>query len=242
LFLTFYGLYKAVKNKQYIISFLVFFAGTISFGTFFVLQARWDQPRFILVHMPSFLLGIGYGLYEFFKKDNFNQRVFVAFLFLITGSMFISSFSRGIKNIPIVTKNLKGDIYYGYTPDWQNYLKISAWCADSLPQSSLIACRKAPMSFVYGKGKHFFPIYSVFAKDPQTNQSNPDSALAIFKRNKVTHVLLANLRIDPTKNTGEIINTLHNIVYPIAQKYPEKLRLVKTIGDSEEATLYEIKY
>ncbi len=242
LFLTFYGLYKAVKNKQYIISFLVFFAGTISFGTFFVLQARWDQPRFILVHMPAFLLGIGYGLYEFFKKDNFNQRVFVAFLFLITGSLFISSFSRGIKNIPIVTKNLKGDIYYGYTPDWQNYLKISAWCADSLPQSSLIACRKAPMSFVYGKGKHFFPIYSVFAKDPQTNQSNPDSALAIFKRNKVTHVLLANLRIDPTKNTGEIINTLHNIVYPIAQKYPAKLRLVKTIGDSEEATLYEIKY
>ena len=156
--------------------------------------------------------------------------------------MFISSFSRGVKNIPIVTKNLKGDIYYGYTPDWQNYLKISAWCADSLPQTSLIACRKAPMSFVYGKGKHFFPVYSVFGRDPNTNQSNPDSALAILKRNHVTHILLASLRIDPSKNTGEIINTLHNIAYPIAQKYPDKLRLVKTIGEVEEASLYEIKY
>ena len=242
LFFTFLGLYKAIKNKQRVITFLVFFAGTVSFGTFFLLQARWDQPRFVLVHMPALLLGIGYGLYDLLKKDNFNQRLFIAFLLLITGSMFISSFSRGVKNLPIVTKNLKGDIYYGYTPDWQNYLKISAWCADSLPQTSLIACRKAPMSFVYGKGKHFFPIYSVIGKDTATGQSNPDSALAIFKRNKVTHILLANLRIDPTKNTGEIINTLHNIAYPIAQKYPEKLRLVKTIGDMEVAELYEIKY
>ena len=192
--------------------------------------------------MPAILIGITYGLYEFFKKDNFNQRIFVAILLLVTGSMFISSFSRGIKNLPIVAKNLKGDIYFGYTPDWQNYLKISAWCADSLPQTALIACRKAPMSFVYGKGKHFYPIYSVIAKDKETNQSNPDSALAIFKRNKVTHILLANLRIDPTKNTGDIITTVHNIAYPIAQKYPDKLVLVKRIGESEEASLYEIKY
>ncbi len=242
LFLTFFGLYKAIKNKQSVIVFLTLFAGTICFGTFFVLQARWDQPRFVLVHMPAILLAISYGLYEFWKKDNFNQRLFVGFLILIVGSMLISSFTRGVKNIPIVTKNLKGDIYYGYTPDWQNYLKISAWCADSLPQTSLIACRKAPISFVYGKGKHFFPIYSVIGKDPKTNQSNPDTALAIFKRNKVTHILLANLRIDPTRNTGDIINTVHNIAAPIAQKYPEKLRLIKTIGESEEASLYEIKY
>jgi len=242
LVLTFFGLYKAIKNKHHLITFLLLFSGTISFGTFFVLQARWDQPRLIMVYMPAILLGITYGLYEFFKKDNFNQRIFVAILLLVTGSMFISSFSRGIKNLPIVAKNLKGDIYYGYTPDWQNYLKISAWCADSLPQTALIACRKAPMSFVYGKGKHFYPIYSVIAKDKETNQSNPDSALAIFKRNKVTHILLANLRIDPTKNTGDIITTVHNIAYPIAQKYPDKLVLVKRIGESEEASLYEIKY
>jgi hypothetical protein len=242
LFLTFFGLYRAIKNRQYLVTFLVLFAGTICFGTFFVLQARWDQPRFLLVHMPALMLGIGYGLYDFLKKDNFNQRIFIAFLVLIISSMLISSFTRGVKNVPVVMKNLSGDIYYGYTPDWQNYLKLSAWCADSLPKTSLIACRKAPMSFVYGKGKHFFPIYSVIAKDPQTNQSNPDSALAFFKKNKVTHVLLASLRIDPARNTGDIINTVHHIAVPIAQKYPEKLRLVKTIGETEEASLFEIRY
>ncbi|MGZ3931065.1 MAG: ArnT family glycosyltransferase, partial [Bacteroidia bacterium] len=242
LVLIFYGLYISLKKKNAVISFFMIFAGTISFGTFFVLQARWDQPRFIMVHMPAILLGIGYGLYTFLEKNNFNQRLFVGLLGLVAASMFISSFKRAASNIPVVSKNLKGDIYYGYTPDWSNYLQMSRFCADSLPANSLVACRKAPMSFVYAKGKHFYPIYSVIAKDPATQMSNPDSVLAIFKRNKVTHILLASLRINPSKNTGDIINTLHNIIGPVAQKYPQKLRLVKEIGFTEPASLYEIRY
>ncbi len=237
-----YGLYRAVKDKQVVIAFLLFFATTIAFGTFLVLQARWDQPRFILVHMPAILLGIFYGIYKFFEKDTINQRFFVAIILVITCSMAISTIKRGIKNVPVVSKNLSGDIYYGYTPDWKNYLQISAWSRDSLPENSLVACRKAPMSFVYAKGKHFYPIYSVIAKDTATQQSNPDSALAIFKRNKVTHVLLANLRLNPKQNTGDVINTIHNIIYPIVNKYPDKLTLVKTMGDSEPAYIYKINY
>ncbi|MBA3665928.1 MAG: hypothetical protein H0W61_17250 [Bacteroidetes bacterium] len=242
LFFVLYGLYRAIKDKQHLITFLILFAGTVSFGTFLLLQARWDQPRFIMVHMPALLLGIGYGLYRFFDKSNFNQRVFVLILLVLFSSLLISSTKRGFKNVPIVSKNLKGDIYYGYTPDWKNYLEMSAYCADSLPKSSLVACRKAPMSFVYGKGKHFYPIYNVIAKDAKTGQSNPDSALAIFQRNKVTHLLIASLRMDPSKSSGDIINTIHNIAAPIVQKYPQKLVLVKQIGDSEPAYLYEIKY
>lgn len=240
--LTFYGLYKAFKNKNNVVLFFVLFAGTICFGTFFVLQARWDQPRFIMVHMPAILLGIAYGLYTLFDKSAFNQKIFAMVVVFMTASFFLSSSKRALKNVPIVTKNLKGDIYYGYTPDWRNYLQMSAYCKDSLPETSLVATRKAPMSFVYARGKHFYPVYSVIAKDPVTLQSNPDSALAIFKRNKVTHILIASLRIDPTKNTGDVINTLHFIAGPISEKYPEKLLLVKQIGDSEPAYLYQIKY
>lgn len=239
--LTFFGLYKAIKNKNDLILFFLLFAGTICFGTFFVLQARWDQPRFIMVHMPALILGISYGLYAYFEKTS-NQKIFIGFIAILLISFIMSSGKRAIKNLPIATKNLKGDIYYGYTPDWQNYLKLSAYCKDSLPENSYVAARKAPMSFVYAKGKHFYPIYSVIAKDPETQQSNPDSALAIFKKNKVTHLLIASLRINPTKNTGDVINTLHNIAAPIMQKYPEKLVLVKEIGFSEPAYLYEIKY
>lgn len=240
--LTFFGLYQAYKNKNDIVLFFVLFAGTICFGTFFVLQARWDQPRFIMVHMPALLLGMAYGLYIYFGKNSFNQRIFIGCIALLSISFLMSSTKRAFKNYPIAAKNLKGDIYYGYTPDWQNYLKLSAYCKDSLPENSFVAARKAPMSFVYAKGKHFYPIYSVIAKDPQTQQSNPDSALAIFKKNKVTHLLIASLRINPNKNTGDVINTLHNIAAPIMQKYPQKLVLVKEIGFTEPAYLYEIKY
>lgn len=236
------GLYYAVKNNNELITFMVLFAGTICFGTFFVLQARWDQPRFIMVHMPALLLGIFYGFYIILSKSRFNQKIIIALICFVVGSMVISSSKRALANIPIVTKNLKGDIYYGYTPDWKNYLQISRWCADSLPKESLVACRKAPMSFVYANGKHFYPIYSVIGKDPQTQQSNPDSALAIFKRNHVTHILIASLRINPKQNTGDVINTIHNIVAPIAQKYPQKLKLVKSIGESETAEVYQINY
>ncbi|WP_317897276.1 hypothetical protein [Aurantibacillus circumpalustris] len=242
LVLTFYGLYRAIKAKQDTVAFIVLFAGVISFGTFFVLHAKWDQTRFIMVHMPALLLGIFYGLYKFFEKDNSSQMIPVAFMLLIVFSMFGSTIKRGVNNIPVVTKNLSGDIYYGYTPDWRNYLELSAWCKDSLPENSLVACRKAPMSFVYAKGKHFYPIYSVIARDTVTKQSDPDSALAIFKKNHVSHFLIASLRINPNVNSGYVINTMHNIAEPIMRKYPYKFRLVKTMGYSEEARLYEIMY
>jgi hydrogenase/urease accessory protein HupE len=68
--LMIYGFYRAVKEKQMVVWFLVFFSSSVALGTFVVLQARWDQPRFILVHMPAILLGIFYGIYKFFEKNS----------------------------------------------------------------------------------------------------------------------------------------------------------------------------
>ncbi len=71
--------------------------------------------------------------------------------------------------------------------------------------------------------------------------SHPDTVLALFRDNKVTHVMLGSLRRNPNKVDGYIINTLHRMLQPVAQKYPEKVRLVKQIGDTEPAYLYEIR-
>lgn len=48
-----------------------------------------------------------------------------------------------------------GDIYYGYTEDWTNFLKLSRYCGDSLPETAYVVSRKAPMSFIYSNGKSF---------------------------------------------------------------------------------------
>lgn len=238
---TLIGLFIVFKQKNRPMFLFGLFTGAQLLLSFIILQARWDQARIVLVCMPVMLLLIFNAFYSYTQNMSMGKLIYTAITVLVIGSVFLSSVKRGVPNIPIVQKNLKGDKYFGYTPDWVNYLRCSEWCADSLSKDALVACRKAPMSFVYGKGKKFFPIYSVIKKDSLTNQSNPDSALAYFDSQKVTHIMVASLRIDPTKNTGNIINTVHNIVQPIMQKYPDKLRLVHTEGMSEQCYLFEIK-
>ncbi|GAB4209239.1 MAG: hypothetical protein Fur0023_21400 [Bacteroidia bacterium] len=239
--LLLWAMWKVYKNKNYVLLFASVYTLGLIVLSFVILQARWDQPRIIMVAMPVMIANYMYLFYEWFKKSVFWQRIYFLIFILFGVSMLISTTKRGVKNIPIVIKNLQGDIYYGYTPDWQNFLRASEWCGKNLPENAYVASRKAPMSFVYGKRK-FFPIYSVIKKDPETNQSNPDSALAYFKENGVTHILLANLRIDPTKNTGQVINTIHNILEPIARKYPDALKVIHTEGESEECYVYEFNY
>jgi hypothetical protein len=237
---TLLGLFLVFKQKNKPLLLFGLFSGAQALLSFIILQVRWDQARIILVCMPVMLLLIFYAFYHYTKNAGMGKMIYSAVVVLVIGSVFLSSMKRGFANLPIVTKNLKGDKYFGYTPDWQNYLRCSEWCADSLKKEDLVACRKAPMSFVYGKGKKFFPIYSVIKKDSLTQQSQPDSALAYFKKNGVTHIMIASLRIDPTKNTGQIINTVHNIVQPIMEKYPSKLKLVHTEGMTEQCYLFEI--
>lgn len=231
-------LYLRQNNK--LIQFITVYTVAIMLASFVALQARWDQPRIILVCMPVLFLIIYNLLYVTVRKSSMGQLIYIAFVGIVCISLVISTAKRSVKNIPIAKKNLSGNIYAGYTPDWQNFLKCSQWCKDSLPEDAYVASRKAPMSFIYAKGKRFFPIYSVIKRDSLTQQSNPDSALAFFKENHVTHLMLASLRLDPQHNTGQFINTLHNIAQPIMQKYPDKLRLVHTEGLSEQCYLLEI--
>jgi len=194
-----------------------------------------------MVYVPLLLMVIFYGFYTYLHHSGAIGRIgYLALVGLVVGSSLLTTVKKSIANYPVLKKNLQGDLYYGYTPDWENFLRLSAWCADSLPQGSYVASRKAPMSFVYAKGMPFFPVYTVPALDTVTNMSNADSVLTLFKQNKVTHVLLGSLRRNPKKPDGYIINTLHRMLQPVAQKYPQKVKLVKQIGETEPAYLYEI--
>jgi hypothetical protein len=234
------ALFQVFKQKNKPLVFFGLFTGAQLLLSFVILQARWDQPRIVLICMPIMLILMYYLFFNTVKKSGMGQGIYLVIVGIISASVLMSSFKRGSENLPIVKKNLSGNIYYGYTPDWQNFLKCSQWCSDSLPANTLVASRKAPMSFVYGKGKKFFPIYSVIVKDSLTQQSNPDSALAFFASKGVTHIMVGSLRINPKINSGDVINTVHNIVQPIFQKYPNKLKLVHTEGLSEQSYIFEI--
>lgn len=237
-----WGIILCYRKNNYYLYFFGLFAFFQSLLSFIILQTRWDQARIILVNMPVLIPLILFLLHEKITRFFAGKVLYYFLSVLIVVSVLISSVKRAWKNYPVALRNLSGDKYYGYTPDWINFLKCSEWCADSLPPQSLVASRKAPMSFVYGKGKRFFPVYSVVKRDTATGQSNPDSALAYFRRNGVTHIMMPQLRLDPNNPGAGFINTIHNILEPIQRKYPDKLKLVHVEGQFEECYLFEFKY
>jgi hypothetical protein len=234
--LTGFLLYRLIKskNKYMLVAFL--YALSILVTSFIVLQTRWDQPRIIMVCVPILLLTFFYALYDTFKKGPWGLQ-FLLFavigIFALVGA--VSTLGKAKANIPILSKNLHGDIYYGYAPDYVNYLKMSRWCADSLPKDAYVAARKAPMSFIYGRGKEFFPVYRVYS-------TNPDSLLEYYKANKVNYVMLPSFRLNPDKNTGDIITTMKYMFEPIRMQYPNKVKLIHTEGTDEVTELYQITY
>jgi len=193
------------------------------------------QDRLIIIVMPLIFLLLFYGAYVATKRVGVLQYLVVLFSLIMLLITLGKTTTKASKNLTALKKNLGGDIYYGYTPDWVNYLELSKWCADSLPPDAVVMVRKPEMSFIASHGKKFFGVYVVPSMDP-------DTVLQIMKTNKVTHTIVASLRRDPKKNDGMVINTIHRMIIPLSQKYPQKIRMIKRMGDVEPAELYEVLY
>lgn len=224
------------KNKFVLISCLYF--GALSGATYFGIHVYWAQARLIMIYFPFIFIMIFYGWQELFRTKLLSG--FKIIWFLILAAFLIPNFALSVSEIPanirILSKNASGDEFYGYTTDWKNFFEASRYCSRQLPEGSYVASRRAPMSYVYGDFKEFYPVYSLTSNDP-------DSLLMKFKENKVTHVLLAELRINPKRYIpGRFINTLHRYVAVIAQKYPSVFRLVHKVGVQEVSEIYEIRY
>ncbi len=204
-------------------------------GVFFGVQANNMQSRLIIIAIPLIFLVLFYGMYEFAKRNSTLQFFFIAFSIVMLVISLGKSSINAKQNFVALKKNMSGDMYYGYTPDWENFLKLSKYCADSLPKDAQVLSRKPNMSFIYGKGKKFVGQYIV-------NSENADTVLMDWKKENVKYVIMPNLRQNPKKNNGRIINTIQRMLGPVVQKYPEKLKLLKTEGTDEPAYLYEINY
>ncbi|MBK7140384.1 MAG: hypothetical protein IPH74_15805 [Bacteroidetes bacterium] len=196
--------------------FTILYYGALLSGTFIMLQTFWGRRVLVYGLLPFILFtGFSCGIYGILERDspkNTLHQLYFFFILFVKG--MDTTFEKAIKNRPIVSKNLKGDKLAGYTPDYINYFKMSEYCADSLPKESMVAVRKAPMSFIYGKGKDFWAVYSV-----PTN--NADTLLMEWKKGMVKPVILSPIRTDPSYyNPESYVNTVHRYVATIEQTYP----------------------
>ena len=89
---------------------------------------------------------------------------------------FFTSFKQTTDKIevnqPILTENLNGNLFYGFTPDWVNYFQMSEWISKNINKDSVVACRKPSMAFIYSKGHPFYGIYSLPQLDADTVINN----------------------------------------------------------------------
>ncbi len=233
-----FALYRIIKSKNRPLLIVALYTFSMMGATFIVLQTRWDQPRLILIYIPLIFMLFLYGLYDLFKKAPWGlQMLTVLIVPIIFFVEMNSTVKKAKENLPILSKNLNGDIYAGFTPDWVNYLKLSQWC-ENLPKDSLVMCRKGPMSSVYANGREFVNIATV----DSIRSTNADSVIALMKKTHARYFLVASLRSNPNVADGNVLNGIHRLVAPIYRKYPQKLKFIRQEGTAEAAQLYEVLY
>ncbi len=221
------GTYYIVMTKNKFLLALMLYSYIVCGGTFLAVQTSWGQPRYIMIFLPSFLLIGLYGLYQLSRvsADSPMRHAYVVVLAILTIAGIYSTADKANANVPILQKNLNGDIYAGFPAQWQTYIKISRWSAEHLDSSAVVACRKAPISFVYGNGRNFYGIYNVPSE-------NPDSLLHILKRTGATHIIL-----------DAIAGTVYRYMSIIETKYPGTFQQLRQEGNDQTAAyLFRINY
>ena len=194
-----------------------------------------EQDRLIIIAMPMIFLVLFYGAWSLSKRYSFVRMAFLAFSVVMLAATAGKTSLLAKQNLPALKKNLGGDIFYGYTPDWQNYLAASRFCADSLPPGSRVLARKPNMSFIYTQGKTFIGQYVVTSTDA-------DTVLAGWKKLGIEYIMLADLRLDPSRKDGKVINTIHRMLHPVDEKYHNKLQVIKVFGSDENTAVVKINY
>lgn len=227
------GFLIAFKEKSF-----WFFIGTYTLFTlgitFFLLQTYWNQERLIITLAPLILIFLLHTLHELFsnKMRRFSAAL-ILFIFILLSFNLFKTFTKIPEQTKVITRYLKGDNFYGFPLDWQNYLAMARWSSENLPESTFVACRKPGMAFIYGKGKNFHGIWRVTSDDPEILYKN-------LKDAGVTHVILASLRANPDDPESPLIKTVRNYLVPINKAYPDKLKLIHQIGEKWPAYLYEL--
>ena len=168
-----------LKKNRYLTFSIIYFGAFIGI-TFFSLQKFWDQDRLILPMYPILITIILCGLYYASEKIKLLKSILVILCIVLTGTTVFRTNQRIEANKNIHEASMKGNIFFGFTPDWVNYMKMSEYTS-TLEDSAIIACRKPGISFIYGR-KEFVGISRV----PTTS---PDS---LFQTNKIYYAIPLN--------------------------------------------------
>ena len=149
--------------------FVALYLGASITATFIALQQSWDQMRMVVIYIPMLLLLLSWGIQQLAGRKGLGFiSVLLPFLLVFIFFKTLGQSADKMKvNQKVLAKNLSGNLYYGFTPDWQNYLLMSRWVGDNIPDTAVVASRKPSMSFIYSKGRDFYGIYRFPQEEPE---------------------------------------------------------------------------
>ena len=223
-----FGTFKAWKHNRSVLMLAV--SSAVMLGiTFVVLQPLWDQHRLIIPYVAGALVVIMYGIYHLFKMVVGSKAHYMALSVVLICCVLSMAQTMAKSDWNALRNNLKGDMIYGYTPDWYNYLSICQVVYDNLPADSYVACRKPNMARIYSGGHKFFGIYNF-------NTEDPDELIDNLRSHNVSHIIVASLRRDPLVPGAGVINTIHRYMHFVTEKYPNAFVLAGVCGDNHQNT------
>jgi hypothetical protein len=161
------ALYYSFRKKS-ILLFVSLYLGAAISATFISLQQSWDQMRMIVIYIPMLLLLLAWGIQQYSERKGFGFLAVLLPFFLVF--VFFKTLGYSVEkmkvNQKVLAKNLSGNLYYGFTPDWQNYLLMSKWVGEHIPDTAVVASRKPSMSFIYSNGRDFYGMYRFPSYEP----------------------------------------------------------------------------
>lgn len=198
--------------------------------TFLTQQAKWNQMRLVVVYLPLLLAFALNGLHDLLSALSPKIARGAIYTFVALASISTLATNLHAMTPSTLAANLRGDQYAGLTPDWENYLRASAWAGKNLPDSAIIAARKPNNARIYAK-RPFLGIFKLVAQ-------HRDSVWQYFRSHHVDYILIGHLRINPQIRTDRFINSMHYNLQRLLEVNPACLRIVHKEGHSEPAYLF----
>ncbi len=229
------GFFWFPKRNNYLFFTSIYLALLLGM-TFFSLQKLWDQYRLIIPYVPFVILFLVSTVIKVSTEKNIIIVRKFFFLILVLSLGLVSV--RGYNNMDLKTlsKNIRGDKFAGFTPDWVSYLQMVDYVQGNLSsENTYVACRKPNIARIYAKGRKFYGVYRI-------PEGSAEDFVQHLKDRNVTHIIVASLRKNPHVFTGQTINTIKRYMSVIVKEYPKMFKLVKKYGGKEPAYLFEIDY
>lgn len=198
--------------------------------TFLTQQVKWNQMRLVVVYLPLLLAFFLNGLHDLLAPLGPKTARWALYIFVALSSISTLTANVQAMSPSTLAANLRGDQFAGLTPDWDSYLRASAWAGKNLPDSAIIAARKPNNARVYAK-RPFLGIFKLIAQDR-------DSVWNYFTNQHIDYVLLGRLRVNPQVRSDRFINSLHHNLHYLLEVNPACLRVVHKEGSIEPAFIF----